>query len=714
MSGLFLFSEEFHVGRFAIMSRTGTFTAWISCFCCALLYGSAAFGQETESEEYQGLEIITVTAQKREENLLDVPLSISAFTNNMLQDIGASELADFLQTAPGVGIIDDQSGTQLIQIRGINSTYGNALVGYYLDELPFTLIGNTQVPDVRTYDLERVEVLRGPQGTLYGDGSIGGTIRILTKNPVLDQFQAGGEVDGIATAHGDSSWAAKGMLNVPFAKDTLGLRIVATQEDFGGWVDNTTTGTDDQNSRDITNLRTKLTYAPTEELDVTLAWWHTKQDVDAGAASLPDLTTPLDVEATGTDYDLYSLTINYDFKYFDLISASSWMNYSDSYDSLFFAAPFTIDNGTDAFSQEIRLTSNTEGMFRWTGGFFYRSLDQNTYLNLEAFPIVQDITQKSDSWAVFGEGTWTMLDDKLDFTLGLRYFEDDRSYTEVLDPFLVDLIKDLYPDWTGTSTPKFDSTNPRFNIAYRTSEDWMVYTNIAKGFRTGQAQPLISLALGALGGIELPLGIDPETLWSYEVGTKGTMADGRVSVEAAVFYNDWKDQQVVAVVNQSPRVAALVNGGTAESTGFELAISAAPMDGLLLQFTGNYVNAEYTETVPGTGIVDGDNIAQVPKVTLFGGATYRWPWTETLGGFINGNVQYTSERTDPVNLARPSDAMTLFDMRFGLEWDDWSAYLWGDNLTDEDGAIEAAAFDGQIALRPRPRSFGITLRYAYN
>ena len=203
------------------MSRTGTFIAWISCFCSALLYGSAAFGQETESEEYQGLEIITVTAQKREENLLDVPLSISAFTNNMLQDMGASELADFLQTAPGVGIIDDQSGTQLIQIRGVNSTYGNALVGYYLDELPFTLIGNTQVPDVRTYDLERVEVLRGPQGTLYGDGSIGGTIRILTKNPVLDQFQASGEVDGIATAHGDSSWAAKGMLNVPFAKDTL-------------------------------------------------------------------------------------------------------------------------------------------------------------------------------------------------------------------------------------------------------------------------------------------------------------------------------------------------------------------------------------------------------------------------------------------------------------------------------------------------------------
>lgn len=699
------------------MIRTNSLITWTLFAFCALFLNPSAVAQESEQEEFKGLEEITVTAQKREQLLMDVPLSVSAFTNSMLQDMGAVELSDFIQSAPGVGIIDNKSGTQNIQIRGINSVYGNAVVGYYLDELPFSLIGNTQVPDVRTYDLDRVEVLRGPQGTLYGDGSIGGTIRILTKDPVLNMFQGTGELDGITTAHGDASWAAKGMVNLPFAEDVFGVRLVASQEDFGGWVDNTSTGIDDQNSRDITNLRAKALWQPMDDLDIVFAWWHTKEDIDGNSESLENLTTPDTPIATGTDYDLYSLTVRYSFSYFDVISASSWMDYSDSYLTQFFGAPFTIDNNLDAFSEELRLTSNTEGMFRWTAGFFYRTLDQNTYLNLEAFPIVQDIDQNSDSWAVFGEGTWTFLDDKLDFTVGLRYFEDDRKYTEVLDPFLLGLIQARYPDFTGSSEPKFDSTNPRFNIAWRATDDWMVYTNIAKGFRSGQVQPLISVAFGLLSGVDVPLEIDPETMWSYELGTKATLADGKVNLELAVYYNDWKDQQVNAIVNpgQVPAVSGLINGGTAESTGVEFSILAAAAEGLTLQFTGNYVDAQYTETVAGTPIVDGDPISQVPDWTLFGGATYQWPMTDSFDGFINGNAQYTSKRYDAVNSAAPSDAMTLFDARFGLLWAEaWSAYVYCDNIFDEDGAINAAAFGNPIALRPRPRSFGITLRYAYN
>ncbi|MGH8033578.1 MAG: TonB-dependent receptor, partial [Lysobacterales bacterium] len=542
--------------------------------------------------------------------------------------------------------------------------------------------------------------------------------RILTRDPVLDMYQGSGELDGMTTAHGDGSWAAKGMVNLPFAENVFGVRLVASQEDFGGWVDNTTTGTDDQNSRELTNLRAKALWQPMDNLDIGLSWWHTKEDIDADSPALEDLTTPNDPIATGVDYDLYSLTVRYRTEYFDVISASSWMDYSDSYETPFFGQPFTIDNALDAFSEELRLTSNSEGMFRWTAGFFYRSSSQNIYLNLAAFSIIQDIDQDSDSWAAFGEGTWTFLDDKLDFTVGLRYFEDDRKYTENLDPFLLDLIQDRYPDFTGSSEPKFDSTNPRFNIAYRATDDWMVYTNIAKGFRSGQVQPLISVAYALLfAGADVPLEIDPETLWSYELGTKGTMADGKVTLEVAVYYNDWKDLQVNAIVNpgQQPAISALINGGTAESTGVEFSLFAAPISGLTLQFTGNYIDAQYTETVPGTPIVDGDPISQVPDWTLFGGATYQWPMTNSLDGFIDANAQYTSKRYDPVNSAAPSDAMTLFDARFGLLWGEaWSAFIYCDNMFDEDGAINAAAFMSPIAIRPRPRSFGLTLRYAYN
>ena len=158
-----------------------------------LLVGQAAQAADATAEANRaapGLEEIIVTAQKRSERLIDVPIAIAAFSDQALADTGAAQLSDFLQTAPGVGIVDNRNGTQNIQIRGINSVYGNAPIGYYLDELPFSLIGNTQVPDVRTYDLQRVEVLRGPQGTLYGDGSLGGTIRILTNDRTCRSWAA--------------------------------------------------------------------------------------------------------------------------------------------------------------------------------------------------------------------------------------------------------------------------------------------------------------------------------------------------------------------------------------------------------------------------------------------------------------------------------------------------------------------------------------------
>lgn len=663
------------------------------------------------------IEEVIVTAQKREERLMDVPISISAFTQGALYDAGADSLADFLQTAPGVGIVDGQSGTQNIQIRGINSVAGNSPVGYYLDELPFSYIGLSRVPDVRMYDVERVEILRGPQGTLYGDGSIGGTIRILTHEPELDTFSAGLDLMGSSIADGDSNSSFKGMLNVPVAEGKAAFRLVASVEDYGGWVDNTVSGESDQNERDITNFRGKFRFMPTDNLDIVLSAWHSEQETVGDTVALDDRTSVDAVPSIDVEYDVFSATVRYGFEAFDLVSATSFMDYKEDRTTFLsiFPTPSVFFNPveSDVFSQEVRLTSNSEGNFRWTAGFIYRSMEQQSLSDIPDFMLMQDQRFESDSYAIFGEATWTLLDNRMDVTLGLRYFEDDAFNTEPVDPGTLAFIQMLDPNFTGTVDQTFDSTNPRFNVSYRASENWLLYGNVAKGFRTGQSQPVITLLQAVLFGVQVPSGIDPETMWSYEIGTKGTFMDGRAQLEAALFYNDWDDIQVLVVVN--PPVRGLVNGGTAKTQGVELGLTLLPLEGLQLKLAGSFTDAEFTEPVSGVNIVDGSEIPNVPETTLSAAATYRWDIGGTsLDGFAYGGIQYASARSDTVNFAPDSDKTTKLDVRVGVEGEVWSAYLFADNLTDEDGAISPFSLGSMgPAVRYQPRTVGLQISASF-
>ena len=507
------------------------------------------------------------------------------------------------------------------------------------------------------------------------------------------------------------------MLNVPFVEDVAAFRLVASIEDFGGWIDNTTTDEADQNEREVNNYRGKFRWAPTDKLDIILSGWRMEQDSQGDANSYSDRTT--DAAAANdyeTEYDLFSATVRYSFDRVDLVSATSVMDFTGNSTVLLSGVlPFIDLTSQDVLSEELRLASTGSDTFRWTAGLFYRSMERSTFAALPAFNFEQDLSFDSDSWAVFGEATWSVLDEKLDLTIGLRYFEDDRHLAEVIDPALLGIIQSIDPSYTGVVDETFDTTNPRLNISYRPSENWMVYGNVAKGFRTGQPQPAISLGLAILSGIEIPTGIDPETLWSYEIGTKGTFNDGRATLEAAVFYNDWEDLQVPVLIGQS--VNALVNAGTAETQGIELAMTVLATENLELKFGGGYINAEFTESIEGININDGDEIPGVPETTLFAGATYRWPAIGSMQGFLNGIAQYAGERTDTVSGSSPSDSTTKLDVRLGLEGEIWAAYLFADNLTDEDGAIAPIPI-GALgpggppgpATRYRPRTVGLQIR----
>lgn len=667
-----------------------------------------------EGDNRFALEEIIVTATKRAERILDVPQSITAFTSARMREQGSVQLADFLQAAPGVSIVDTQAGTQNIQIRGINSTFGDAPIGYYLDELPFSFIGQPVVPDVRTFDLERVEVLRGPQGTLYGDGSLGGTIRVLTAEPDLVNLQGDIDLTATSTERGDDSWAAKGMLNLPIVAGKAALRLVASQEDFGGWTDNTLTGVKDENERDIDTYRGKLRLAPNDKLDVVLSFWRTDSQAAGSNGAYRNQTTDLTPVSNDMAYDLYSLTVRYDLGFADLVSATSYMDFSLLNSGTLLGLPVLSDQTQEVRSEELRLTSSNDEGFRWTGGIFYRKIDRSVDAQVLGFDFAE--FADSESYAIFGEGTWPLIDRKLDLTLGLRYFKDDRLRADPIDPVTLAVIQTLDPTFTGRVESSIDTVNPRLNLAWHVTDDWMLYTNVAKGFRAGQVQPTVSLITAVLSGIDVPVGIEEEIVWSYELGAKGTFAGGRASIEAAVYYNDWQNLMVNVVVEPVTQLSALQNGAEARTIGAELSLSMQPIDGLNLQLSASHVEAEYTEADPGVNIRKGDRVTRVPENTLTTSASYRWPLTATLDGLVFGQAQYTSDQVDLINNLAPSDDVTLVGARLGVEGQSWGLYLFGDNLTDENAALSVAGLVNGMVLptaRPRPRTIGLNMSYRF-
>jgi len=691
------------------MSPSGPLAAAI-----ALAVSGSALADSAVSPK-DTLEEVVVTAQKRSERLIDVPISMAALTEGALRDAGASQLGEVLGAVPGVGIVDSGSGTQNIEIRGINSVYGNSPVGYYLDELPFTYLGNTQLPDVRMYDVERVEVLRGPQGTLYGDGSLGGTIRVLTNDPNLSKLQYGADVEDMATKAGSPSNSEQGMLNLPLVDNALALRLVGSHEDLGGWVDNPTTGVRNQNDRVADTYRGKLRYAPSDRLDIVLSAWHTKEHVLGDSTSLPDLTSIDPVTDNTTLYNLYAATVRYRFDSVDLVSATSKMQYHNIADigDYFGFGAFNTEEHIDVFSEELRLASRGTGMFRWTSGVAYRSVKEHTNLELPAFGITQDQLHKSDSYAIFGEGTWS-LTKKLDVTLGLRLFKDDQQFHEPVDPATLALIQGVDPTFTGTTNPSFQTVNPKLNVAYHFTGNWLGYATAAKGFRTGQAQPVISLesAILHIPPISIPIGVDPETLWSYEAGTKGQFADGVVTVEADVFLNNWKNLQTV--VFPAPRIGALINGGPARTKGVEFGLGLRPVKGLTLQLTGSFIDAKYTSDVAGANVHDGDSIISVPKTQFAASGMYRWPITAGLNGFARAEVQHTSPRSGTILGVPDSDSITAVNARFGVESGAWGVYFSAENLTNESGAVDIAQSGNTGVARLRPRTLGLQVTYKHD
>ncbi|NIB38143.1 TonB-dependent receptor [Pseudomaricurvus alkylphenolicus] len=691
------------------------------------------------------LEEIIVTAEKRSEgaSVSDTPLSISAVGGAELEARGYTSLFEAISVNPGVSSSKAGGQGESISIRGISGVVGDSPVGYYLDDMPFTRVGQNISPELNPFDLNRVEVLRGPQGTLYGSGSSGGTIRIITQDPYINEFSGKATIATSATDNGGNNWKIQGAVNIPLIEDTLALRVVGSHIQKAGYIDRPLEGVDNFNDMEDSSHRIKVLYTPTEKLSIKASYWHMEnnqpspfadENLDYSAVFVElDPATFLpsgSVRAAESSYsltenesDLYGVNIEYEHDWFVFVSTTSYLE-NDSYqgyDALL--APFTFQNTSESFSQEFRLSSNLEGPVNWTAGFMY--LDMETESTTTAGFVLQGIipisfadfsiyTSSSEQWALYGELHY-QLADNWKLTLGARYFEDDR---EIVDsgpsaPFL-----ELF----GIGNPRtesFDKPTGRVNISWTPDEDSLYFLNVAQGFRSGYMNIGFSILSGAGVGVNVPLVANEELVTSYELGAKVSFLEGDLSLEAVAYHLEWDDIQTYVTFfdAQSAPGSYVENAATAEGAGLELGLVYRGVEGLVLTLSGNVNTSEYQEDGTNTGTLKGDQVTMAPKKTFSASAAYRWTLSDmTASAFLN--AVYVGERTDyTLDSSFTSDATTVVNARVGLNVnDDLGIFLTAENLTNEDGAVsQLAVFDsfGVPAVRMRPRTVGVEVNYSF-
>lgn len=672
-----------------------------------------------QEAETASLEEVVVTAQKREERLVDVPMSISVLSGEVLADRGFVNIQDLALAVPGMAMREDGPGVYAIFMRGLSNQYGTgALVGLYLDETPISLTGYDQL-DTRYYDMERVEVLKGPQGTLYGQGSVAGAVRYITKRPVLNEFQGSVEATAASVSGGEDKETVTGMVNIPVVTDKFALRIAATGEQGGGWQDHPLAGIENGNGQDMFNARAKALWNVTDAFTAEAMIVVHRNEIELGQGyENADRTITVGVDRSRLleprkfDYELYSLNLTYDFDGFELLSATNYINHDHQIPSTYIGGPQTVYNGTlegwvtawrdiQQFSQEVRMASTGDGPWKWTVGAFYRDLAKDFYRVGSTLSggtvfnnqiLIQNDTYKSSS--IFADVAYRITD-RLEVGAGARYFEDKQTMF----------------DGATNDDEKFDSVDPRVYASFKLTPDANIYASVAKGFRSG----------GLNRGTTLP-NYEPESLISYEIGVKGAAMDRMLGFEVAAYYSDYKDmlrRGVVFVPSLNLLLSNTANIGKAEVKGVEAGITLRPAASLTLTATAAYTDSDIKSVnATNSTSIAGDPVDYVPELAYALGGRYEFD-AGSLPAFVRidynyrDKVSYVDRTAFPAaNVPQWSDDLSLLDAGIGVKIGSANIEVFGTNLTNENKWIDP--YHGWYnANRTRPRTVGLRLGYTF-
>ncbi|MHA7815124.1 MAG: TonB-dependent receptor [Pseudohaliea sp.] len=737
------------------MENTGRMTPIAAALVAGAGLGCFSQTITAQTESRAGvLEEVIVTAARRESSVLEVPSTIDVLGGAMLEQTGAENFQDYLAGVPAVGLTTvGGSGASRLGIRGVSNLTGGkygsadsvATVGLYLNDVPIS--GAGPLPDLDIYDLQRVEVLKGPQGTLYGEGAMGGAVRLLT-NPV-DYEAFSGRVEAMVGSFegGGLRQRTRGVVNVPLAGGRAGLRVVGSYSERDGFIDNVVTGEDEVNSRDSSALRINFGWQLSDRVDIDLLYLRNDSQVDGYSdvdESLDDYQQSLleDREAE-LEFEVYALTANIEFGAATLTSVSSLVDSSRYLRPKFFflgmpEETFPTEVDQDTFTQELRLVSTTSGDLSWILGAFYRDRDAATCgefdapgaaeaigaepfaarpcpLSRTAFTSYRDTEEGFEQLALYGDFTYA-LTPTLELIGGVRWFQEDLTLEQEL---LVGGFLSFLSNASAVETD-VDDVLYRAGVRFTPQQNLSTYAMYSQGFRSGGPNLNSALVPG------VPMLYEPDTLDNFEIGAKFQSDDGRLQLNAALFYSEWQDVQITdsVIVADNP-FGFQSNAGAAEISGAEVDLVFSPLDRFTAGISLAYLDSELTEVPPGSDIVAGQPLTNTPE---WSGSAFAELGFDAPGGgdgFARIDYQYTGGQypdlaTGPSTgvvvggAFRELEARKLLNLRVGADFSNWGVDVFVTNLLDEvlEYGIDGVG-SGNGLIVGDPRVLGATLRYSF-
>jgi iron complex outermembrane recepter protein len=694
---------------------------------------------------------VIVTATRRTEDLQSVPLSVDVVTDEALVRSGALGFADYALTVPGLSYTKGSDGEKQT-IRGVSTNQWfevNAATALYLDEVPMTsmsgTVGPPYNPDPFLADIDRVEVLRGPQGTLFGSSAMGGAIRILTKQPNLSAREAALEARISSTKDGEFGYGLHGVYNHPFRDGSAAVRALAYQSDVGGYIDNLSTGEDDVNNEDVTGARVSSTFLLSDSASITARFAYqdrrttgsTREEPTDGQRKQSRLPEP-----RRDEWMNYNVVADVDFGWGTLIASASELDRDSdlradvsAFTDVFLGtpSPLTVVNGVEVSEsvREVRLLSHDTARLTWLAGLFRQeqraSVSQdfpspgfdaanagqaslfgppdNLFVRREQAALQQS--------AVYGELAYR-FGERLELTAGGRWFDIERDFSAAEFGLLFvrgSTVESGASDEAGMT--------PKLSLTYTRSERVTFYGTAAKGFRPGgpnmsATDPACLAELATLGLSGIPPAYESDSLWNYEIGAKSHSSDGRLRINAAAYHIDWSDMQTDKFLRCG--VGYGENAGEADVDGAEIELTSNPVDRLELTFAASVTHATLSEDVANLGGTAGDRVPGVPRGIIHGAITWNFTAFGTRKAFLYGDYQHVGgSYTDfarATSLELPAYSIT--NVRVGVNMDRRSIVLFVTNVFDERGIVFAQDnILGHTVAATRPRMLGASATWNF-
>jgi outer membrane receptor protein involved in Fe transport len=761
-----------------------------------LLASTAHAQTDTGPAKKPGLEEIVVTAQKRSEKLSKVPISIAVLGRAQMDKQGVRSIQDIARLVPGLSLqTSDELGDTNISIRGIVSNTGAQTTGIYIDDTPVQARQEVVFSDAfpKVFDLDRVEVLRGPQGTLFGAGSEGGTVRFITPAPSLTTYTGYFRSEVSFTDGGSPSYETGGAVGGPIVQDKLGFRFSLWDRQDGGYITRVDPATGEVAAHDVNDAnslvsRLALGWQATDDLLITPAVFFQRvyngdrgfswEDAPPGYnLPAPPFTTYAQIPQPSNDtYILPSLNIGYDFGGFSFTSISSY--FRRAYDSTFDATSFELSgllpNGgislpgvpnylsTGSYlmrqanwTQEARFTSTDrpDSTFSWVGGiYFQNNVSRNNNTFAEPFDEISNYLSQyygygpGNSLSYFGEapvdGKYSYIDrfalmetdiaafgsvtyqplPGLKFSAGLRVARSKYAYDDFQDgPY-----GPAAPTSYSGSKAELPVT-PRFAISYQITPQQMLYTTAAEGYRIGGANESVAGIQACAGDLatlhltDVPHTFNSDTVWSYELGDKGSFFGNRLRVDASAFWINWKQIQE-QVLLPTCGYYYTANLGEAVSRGFDIQADWAAANGLQIGGNAGLTDARYSTTVEEAGNIlaqKGDSLA-TPEWTATLNAQQDFDISDQTHGYARVDYQFAGPyyRTGSADTyaynsnTRNAPATNFVSVRSGIKKLGWDVSLFIDNLLNSHVSLyryqDTVSSPGLRDSTYRPLTVGIT------